>query len=202
MEIIRTKTDPFYKEKSRFLGNCFNVLAEDKIFHYEFIIHKNTATIHTDEVKFIPKVIEEFRLYNKFITEFRTKEGSFYQSFEPVHTFKLPISILQPSQFFINNEMLEQFEQYLDIESITIPVEILNDEYVCLDGHHRLYYAYMNDVKMVDVYLDTMDVFIPDFVYFAKEQNIFNIKDLKRLSKDEYVALWLPFCDSYFKSQQ
>lgn len=198
MKIERTYDDKFYKEKSRILGNCFNVTDNNNIYHYEFIIDKNTATILTDEEKYLNDVIDNFRFYNLYITKFRTKNNSFYKSFDEIHTFKMPISVIQPSQFFINKTKLDNIDNYLDIDDIYIPVAIINDEYVALDGHHRIYLAYLNNKKMVNVYLDNYDPSINDFIYFAKEQNIKTIKDLQILSNEEYIKLWDGFCDQYF----
>lgn len=198
MKIIRTYEDNYYKEKSRILGNCFNVKISNITYHYEFIIQNNTAVINTDNQEYINEVIEKFRFYNKYISTFKTKDNSFYKSFDDVYTYKLPISVIQPSQFFINEDKLNHLDNYLDIDEIYLPVNIINDEYVLLDGHHRLYLAYLNHLKMVNVYLDDYDYSISDFVYFAKEQNIKNIKDLKVISKELYKELWDGFCDQYF----
>ena len=76
MKILRTYIDKYYKEKSRILGNCYNVVIDNKTFHYEFIINKNQATIITDNNDYLNDVIEKFRLDNKFITKFNTKDNS------------------------------------------------------------------------------------------------------------------------------
>lgn len=199
MKIIKTYDDKFYKEKSRLLGNCFNVLEGKNVYHYEFIIKNDLATILTDNIKYINEVIDEFRLYNLYISKFKTKDNSFYKAFDQIQTFKLPISIIQPSQFFINEDKLNNLDLYYDIDEIYIPVAIINDEYVALDGHHRIYLAHINNKKMVNVYLDNYDDSIHDFVYFSKEQNIKNIKDMKILNNTEYIELWDGFCNQYFQ---
>ena len=201
MKIIKTYDNPYFKEKSRVLGNCFIVKDKENIYHYEFIINNTTATIISYNDIYITEVIDKFRFYNKYITKFKTKDNSFYKSFDDIFTFKLPISVIAPSQFFINEDKLNNLDNYMDIDEIYLPVNIINDEYILLDGHHRLYLAYINHKKMVNVYIDEFDDSIYDFIYFAKEQNIKNIKDLKVISKELYKELWDGFCDQYFNSK-
>ena len=201
MKIIKTYDNQYFKEKSRVLGNCFIVKDKENIYHYEFIINNTTATIISDNDIYINEVIDKFRFYNKYITKFKTKDNSFYKSFDDIFTFKLPISVIAPSQFFINEDKLNNLDNYMDVDEIYLPVNIINDEYILLDGHHRLYLAYINHKKMVNVYIDEFDDSIYDFVYFAKEQNIKNIKDLKVISKELYKELWDGFCDQYFNSK-
>lgn len=200
MEIQRDRTNPIYSPKNRALGNCFTVKTESKEIHYEFEIKGREALIITEDLTWIEEAIKEFRFYNFNITTFYTKDRSFYKSFDEVHIFKLPIKILQPSQFFIDRDKLKTIEENLTEKDIHIPVTILNEEYVALDGHTRLYYLYQNDVKMVNVYLDTAGTYIQDFVYMAKEMNIFNISALKLLSHEEYDIYWNKFCDDYFSN--
>lgn len=202
MEIIRDRTNTIYSRKNRLLGNCFTVKADNGEFHYEFDIKGKEARILTENLTWIEEAIKEFRFYNFNITVFYTDDRSFYKAFDEVHTFKLPIKILQPSQFFIDKDKLKEIEQNLLEEDICIPVAIIHDEYVVLDGHTRLYYLYRNDVKMVNVYLDTAFASIQDFVYMAKEMNIFSISALKLLSHEEYDIYWNKFCDEYFASNK
>ena len=197
MKIIRDRENNNYSLKNKILGNCFTVI-DDKEYYYEFCIKNNEALIKTNDLKYIENAIDEFRFYNLNITKFYTNDNSFYKEFDYVYTFKLPIKILQPSQFFIDKDKLKIIEENINFDSINIPVCIINDEYVILDGHTRLYALYENDYKMVNVYIDKAFSHIDDFVYMAKENNIFNIKNLVKLSHDEYDKYWNKFCDDYF----
>ena len=192
--IIRDRESKVYSEKNRLLGNCFTI-KKDIEFHYEFDIRGFEALIICDNLVYINEAIEEFRKYNKYISVYYNKNRSFYKAYDEIHTFKLPINIIQPTEFFINEENLNNISKYLENKEVYLPVNILNDEYVLLDGHTRLYAKYLEDCKMVNVYIDDMNDKIDDLVYMAKEQNINNIKALKLLNNDEYTE-YLKFVES------
>lgn len=192
--IIRDRKSTIYSLKNRLLGNCFTI-KKDIEFHYEFDIRGFEALIICDNLVYINEAIEEFRKYNKYISVYYNKDRSFYKAYDEIHTFKLPINIIQPTEFFINEENLNNISKYLEDKEVYLPVNILNDEYVLLDGHTRLYAKYLEDCKMVNVYIDEMNDKIDDLVYMAKEQNINNIKALKLLNNDEYTE-YLKFVES------
>ena len=52
---------------------------------------------------------------------------------------------------------------------------------------------------MVNVYVDNYEYHINDFVYIAKENNIFNIKNLKVLPDLDYKREWEGFYNQYFE---
>lgn len=189
MKIIQDFKSTYYPEQSRILGNCFTVEDGDKIYHYEFVQKGSEATIKTDSLEFLEAVIEHFRRENRHISVFRTLDSSFYKSYDETFTFKLPISILQVSQFFLNSNRLNDLKTVLDYEHICVPVTILEDEYVLLSRHHEVYLAQAEGIKMVDVYMDTPSSNTKDFVYIAKEQNIRHIGDLKLLEEPEYINI-------------
>ena len=88
---------------------------------------------------------------------------------------------------FINEERLETISSILEDKEVYIPVAIINDEYVALDGHTRIMAKINEDCKMVNVY---MSPFITqatdDMVYMAKENNIHNVKSMPILKASEY----------------
>lgn len=202
MKVIRDLTSEVYSLENRKHGNCFTVIDNDNVkFYYEFIITRDEALIKTKSLLYINEAINEFRFYNLYITKFYNESRSFYKSFDEVFSFKLPINIIQVSQFFLSEEKIEKLSD-LSLKQIYIPVTILNDEYVCVDGHHRLYQAFINDCKMVNVYIDKQESYIQDFVYLAKENKIFRINDLEILTKEEYEEKWIGFCNQYFSFRQ
>lgn len=198
MKIFRDKTNEKYSKKNRDLGNCITIIDNNCNYYYEFVIKNNEGKIITNDTKYINEAIEEFRYYNKYISIFRSEDGSFYKAFDPIFTFKLPIYCIQPSQFFIDQDKLEIIENYMDDDKIYLPVAIIDDEYVLLDGHTRLYALHKNYNKLVNVYIDTPFEGINDFIYIAKENNIFKISNLNVLTHEEYDKLWNGFCDEYF----
>ena len=62
-----------------------------------------------------------------------------------------------------------------------------DDEYVLLDGHARARFLLENDYKMVDVYMDEEDDFTREYVYIAKENNLFKISQMQILSHEDYL---------------
>lgn len=198
MKITRTFNNDYYPNKSLILGNCYDVIINNQIYHHEFIITKNQALIIADSYDYLDEVIFEFRKDNSYITKFRTPDLTYYKAFDDVMTFKLPISIIQVSKPLINKDKLDQLDKEFNLNEIYLPVNIINDEYVLIDGHHRLYLAYLNHIKMVNVYINEYDNSINDFVYFAKEQNVNTIKSTKCIPNDMYDEIWTSFCKYYF----
>lgn len=193
MDIIQTFSDIFFKEKSRILGNCYIIYTQNDKFHYEFIIQENQAKIRTDTSLFLEEIAEYHHQMHPYIQMYYTTDHSFSLHFEKMHTFKLPISILQVSKLFLNQNYLSGLRKYLDPTQICIPVQIIDDEYVVLDRHHELFLALEYGEKMVNVYLDTPKKDIQNPLYIAKEQNTRNIQDLKILADEEYQIISTQF---------
>lgn len=189
MEIVKADAGYTFSEEALALGNCYLAIA-DKDYEYEFTIINNTATIKTTNLEYIEEVVEEFRKTNKYINIFKTLDGNFYKEYEQVPTFKLPINIIQISKPFLNQTKITNFEKYFNPDECYLPVQIIDDEYVLLDGHHRLYTAKENYLKMVNVYLaEITNDAIYDMVYVAKERNLKNINDAVILSDEEFASL-------------
>ena len=55
------------------------------------------------------QLIEEFRFYAEHITEFYDETGTCLAKFEPVQLFDVPLSQIQPSQFFVDREKISSF---------------------------------------------------------------------------------------------
>ena len=200
VKIIRDFESEFYTKKNRLLGNCFTIIDNDNKYYYEFCINNTTAIIKADNLECITDAVSEFRKYNSYINIFKTLDNSYYEEFDPVFTFKLPVNVIQPSKFFIDKDKVDIIENYMESDNIYISVAIINDEYVLLDGHHRLYTMIQNYDKLVNVYISNYDYYINDFIYIAKEQNIFNVKSMPVLSHDEYDKYWNGFLSDYFKN--
>ena len=183
MDIKRDRENNYYNKA---LGNCFTITNNDIKYHYEFEINGIEAKVKYDNILHIKDAINEFRKYNKHICRFYNDDRSFYLGFDEIQTFKLPVDILQPSKFFIDEDKYKAIEKYLENEEFYLPVAIIDDEYVLLDGHVRCKYLIDNYVKMVNVYIDDYDIDIPNYVYIAKENNIFKVKNMEVLPHEEY----------------
>lgn len=190
IEMVSVKRDREYEgymSDNRALGNCFTVDDGKSVYHYEFEINGHEAKVKYDSILYIKDAIKEFRKYNLQVNSFYNENRSFYQGFDPVQTFKLPIDILQPSQFFLDKEKIDNIEKYLPDEDFYVPVCIIDDEYVLLDGHSRVRYLYDNYIKMVNVYMDEPCEMTQEYIYVAKENNLFKIKQLELLPHEEYL---------------
>ena len=193
MKIIRDRENNIYSDKNKSLGNTFTIIENNQKFYYEFDIRGFEALIITDYLPYIEIAIDEFRKYNKYVSVFFTEDRSFYKAFDDLPTFKLPINIIQPSKPFVNEINLKNVSKYLENNEVYLPVNIINDEYVLLDGHTRLYAKNLENQKMVNVYIDDIEPEIEDLVYLLKEQNISTIKNVEILSNEDYNNIWTEF---------
>jgi len=200
LKIIRDFESEIYSKNNRLLGNCFTLIIDKIKYYFEFEINNNQAKIiMADKMQYILNVIDEFRKYNKYVNVFYNNDNSFYKSFDEIYTFKLPINIIQPSKFFIDKDRLDVISNILEDKEVFIPVTILNDEYVCVDGHTRLLAKSLEDNKMVNCYMTDLENHIDDLVYMAKEQNIRNVNKMIVLNHEEYNKYWIEFLNSLYE---
>ncbi len=176
-------------------NEIINITIEN--IKYEFIIHKQEALVNTTDYKYVEDAVNKVHELRPYIYKFHSNDGKFFEEFDVVYSFKLPIKIIQPSKFFIDKDVLDKVDENLNEENIFLPVAIINDEYVLLDGHNRLYALNQNYVKMVNVYISKPEYYIPDFVYIAKENNIKNISSLDVISHEDYVKYWNEFLKQF-----
>lgn len=193
MKIIRDRENNIYSDKNKSLGNTFTIIENNQKFYYEFDIRGFEALIITDYLPYIEIAIDEFRKYSKYVSIFYTENRDFYKAFDDLQTFKLPIKIIQPSKPFVNEINLKNVSKYLENQEVYLPVNIINDEYVLLDGHTRLFAKALENQKMVNVYIDDIEPEIEDLVYLLKEQNISTISNVEILSNEDYNNIWTEF---------
>lgn len=192
-----TKHD-FFSDNNKHINNCVTVKDDKKLYHYEFMIDGLTATIRYNKLDYITHAVDFYHDKNPYIYIYKTEDDTYYQAFEEIHTFKLPIDILQPTKFFIDKSNYDLIEKNIDVDNeFYFPVNIINDEYVLLDGHTLLSVLANNYKKMVNVYIVDYEPEIIDFIYIAKEQNIRNIKSVNILKHEEYEKLWNMFLNEY-----
>lgn len=164
---------------------------------YKFDINGQSAIVSTSDYKYIEDAVKIIKEKKPYVYKYHSLNNDFYQEFDKVFTFKLPINVIQPSKFFIDKEILGKIDENIDEENVFLPVAIINDEYVLLDGHARLYALNENYIKMVNVYIEKYEDYIPDFIYIAKENNIKNIKNLDVLEHDDYEKYWNEFLKQF-----
>ena len=174
-----------------------NIIIKKDNVEYKFIIKKQEAIVLANNFDNIEEIVNYVRDLRPHIYKFHSPNNSYYQEFDTVYSFKLPISVIQPSKFFIDKKIVDEIGDNIDENNVYLPVQIINDEYVLLDGHVRLYCLNQNYIKMVNVYLAKAEPYIPDFVYIAKEGNIKNISSLHVLEHDQYEEYWNQFLDQF-----
>ncbi|MBE6138022.1 MAG: hypothetical protein E7176_06475 [Erysipelotrichaceae bacterium] len=200
MNIYFDTESSIYKEKNRKLKNCITINENNQTYYYEFNIANKKALITYNDDTYLDIAIDEYRKHNPIISIFYNKDNSFYKAFDEIPTYKLPISCIQPTKFFLSEEILNNLEEYIDEDDqIYIPVAIIDEEYVCIDGHHRLMYLNRNYEKLVNVYLYKYPSYLNDFIYLAKENNIKSISNVKILKDEEYKIHWNGFINDYFE---
>ncbi len=180
-----------------FYDDFENIIIEKENKEYKFIIKKQEATVIANDYDNIEEIVEFVRRLRPHIYKFHSPNNTYYQEFDIVYSFKLPIKIIQPSKFFIDKDLLEKIDDKIDKNNVYLPVAIINDEYVLLDGHTLLYSLNQNYVKMVNVYISDYKEYIPDFVYIAKENNIKSIDKLDLVNHDDYNKYWNEFLKQF-----
>ncbi|MBX9101024.1 GNAT family N-acetyltransferase [Streptococcus anginosus] len=115
----------------------------------------------------------------------------------------LPLSAIQPSQFYLSEKKLEQVQTWFDIKDINalkpLPIKRLKDKIFFTDGHSRVFIAYQAGFEEIPVYAEEDDLNW-DFYYYClqtcEEKGILTIKDLENriLPESDYRKKWLDWC--------
>lgn len=198
---IDNYTDKRFSKQVLYQHGAFLV---NDVYPCEFhITGIDTAKVIYHDYSYIDKLIEEFRFYAGHITKFYTKHHKLIRRYPDVILTKRKIKDLQPSQFYVDVQKIENIMKWAKCdENFVIPIMKFNGMYVILDGHTRLYYAYMLGMKNVFTYEDESDENIIDFVEEAKKRNILDISNLESVTHEEYIDKWYSYCDKYFEGKK
>ena len=195
---INAYDDNRFSQEALYQHGCYIVDGDASV---EIKIISQTEAIIKGEEAYFDEVIEEFRFNAGHITNFYNESGKLIKKFKDVEVFKLDLDKIQPIQFFIDNDKLEAVKSFVNREEdVIIPVTICEDTYASLDGHTRLYIAYILGFKYVHAYLSETFCGFDYFFYEARKRNIFTAKDLTLLTHDYYTVKWDKFCDEYYMS--
>lgn len=166
------------------------------------IVGVDLAQITTSWSDSLDEVIDEFREYAQHITRFIDADNHVIKEFEPIPLIKIPIALLQPSQFYINQEKLRAIGTWIvSEEQVIIPVVKMRSQFVVADGHTRLYAALKHGIQEAYMYIIEEPAYLSDFVSEALILNIKKIDDLQELDALEYEKKWIDFCKTYFSRQ-
>ncbi|MBF1294967.1 MAG: hypothetical protein HXM96_02540 [Parvimonas sp.] len=173
-------------------------LIDEEPYEIE-IISSDSAFVKGKNRKNFKKLIEYFRYYSPHINNFFDENNKKIISFEKKPVLTLEVDKIQPSQFYIDEDKVNALENFIkNSKDIVIQVVKSDEGYICVDGHTRLFIAFLKNFKTVHAIETEFDDDTNYFVSKAKKRNIFTIKDLKLVSHSDYKKLWNDFCDSYF----
>ena len=197
---INTYEDHRFSQEALNQHGCY--LADGDVPIEIKIISQSEAIIKGDKTYF-NEVIDEFRFNSEHITKFYDESGKIVKQFKDLELFKLDIDKIQPIQFFVDKDKLEAVKSFVSSEEdVIIPVAKHDGTYVSLDGHTRLYLAYILGFKHIYAYFsedfDGFDYFFDE----ARKRNIYAVKDLILLDHEEYVDKWDKFCDEYYMNRE
>ena len=173
-------------------------LIDEEPYEIE-IISSDSAFVKGKNRKNFKKLIEYFRYYSPHILNFFDENDKKIISFEKKSVLTLEVDKIQPSQFYIDEDKVNALKGFIkNSKDIVIQVVKSEDGYICVDGHTRLFIAFLKNFKTVHAIETEFDDDTNYFVSQAKKRNIFTIKDLKLVSHSDYKNLWIDFCNSYF----
>lgn len=146
-----------------------------------------------------PELIDAFRFHAPHIIRYSDERGSLLACFPEPERIDLPITLIQPSQFYVDREKLAAVATFLSgWEDVTIQVLPWEDRYIALDGHTRLYWAARQGIEHVYAVISETDDWVWSFVREARARGIFTPGDMKLLEHEEYEILWDRYCDAVF----
>ncbi|WP_455060769.1 hypothetical protein [Parvimonas micra] len=173
-------------------------LIDEEPYEIE-IISSDSAFVKGKNREFFKKLIEYFRYYSPHINNFFDENNKKIISFEKKSLLILEVDKIQPSQFYIDEDKVNALKGFIkNSKDIVIQVVKSDEGYICVDGHTRLFIAFLKNFKTVHAIETEFDNDANYFVSQAKKRNIFTIKDLKLVSHSDYKNLWIDFCNSYF----
>ncbi|WBB32410.1 ParB/RepB/Spo0J family partition protein [Parvimonas micra] len=173
-------------------------LIDEEPYEIE-IISNDSAFVRGKNRENFKKLIEYFRYYSPHINNFFDENNKKIISFEKKPVLTLEVDKIQPSQFYIDEDKVNALKSFIkNSKDIVIQVVKSDDGYICVDGHTRLFIAFLKNFKTVLAIETEFDDDTNYFVSQAKKRNIFTIKDLELVPHSDYKKLWNDFCDSYF----
>lgn len=176
------------------------IVDGNQLCMFEIIDHCSAIVYFNGNINIRP-VIDEFRNYAEHITTFYDKNHNKICEYPRMLTKTVPLELIQPSQFFVDVDKVKAVSTFLhQPEDVIIPVTYDNGlgKYLSLDGHSRMYHAFKQGWKDVNIYETTPGSYIAGFVEEARRRGVFRISQIMQLSHQEYIHEWYSFCDEFF----
>lgn len=199
IERIHTYDDPRFP--AHILKEHGAFLADGKPVYFEITSDRDATLYHAPED--CRELIDTFRFYAPHITRFTDPQGKAIAMLPDKTIFRVPLSAIQPSQFFVDREKLTAVADFIKEPSdCIIQVVRQGERYISLDGHTRLYLAVQNGWDTVRAVEEETDAYIFAFVEEAKKRHIFTPADLVPLDHAAYEREWNGYCDAFFAARE
>ena len=193
---INTYNDNQFSKAVLLQHGCF--LVDGKPYEVE-IISDYEAIIRGENQAVYTAVIGEFRFYAPHITRFYDRDGKIVMEYPRLPLLTLCLNQIQPSQFYVDEDKIAAISSFIhELQDIIIQVLPNEERFISLDGHTRLYYAFMKGWECVRAVVETADDWIYKFVDEAQKRGIYTPKEMTLVSHDEYEIKWIRFCDVFF----
>ena len=147
-------------------------LIDEEPYEIE-IISSDSAFVKGKNRKNFKKLIEYFRYYSPHILNFFDENDKKIISFEKKPILTLEVDKIQPSQFYIDEGKVNALENFIkNSKDIVIQVVKSDEGYICVDGHTRLFIAFLKNFKTVHAIETEFDNDTNYFVSQSKKRNI------------------------------
>ncbi len=198
IERINTYSDKRFSKNALYQHGCF--LLDQKPYEVE-IVSDFEAIVRGENKSEYHNIIDEFRFFAPHITEFLDEDCNIVKEFAHAEPFTVLLEEIQPSQFYVDEEKVAAISTFIQKpEDIIIQVLPFNERYISLDGHTRLYYAFLKGFEYVRAVIESSDDYIYAFTAEAQKRGIYTPKDMVLLRHDEYEEKWNRFCDKFFEA--
>ncbi len=178
-------------------------LVDDKYKCSFRIIDKDSAIVYFDREIDVYELIDEFRFYAEHIINFYDENMKLIKAFPPIEIFYVNIKDIQPSQFFVDMDKVNAIATFIESEEdIYIPLAKIEDGFVSVDGHSRIYYAATKGYRRVKAFITEPGDYLKGFVEEARKRKIYSPYDLELIPHEEYNIKWHKFCDDFFKDRK
>lgn len=201
MEICRIDgyDDPRFSKKALLQHGAF--LIDGRLPCEIEITGPDSAVVRCPEGMAADALIETFRFYAEHITAFYAPDGRLLRAWEPKRRFQVRLDEIQPSQFYVDEDKLRAVASFVKSgRDVIIPLtpEEEGGRYVSLDGHTRLYLAWLLGLETVTGFEAEADGCIQGFVREAKRRGVLQVRHMEKVPHAVYEEKWNRFCDRFF----
>ena len=177
-------------------------IVDDEPYEIE-IISNNIAVVRGKNRSAYEELIEEFRYHAPHVCRFLDGTGTVIKEYPSAEEAWIEVSNIQPSQFYVDEDKLEAIKSFINKEEdIVVQVIPWNDRFISLDGHTRLYLAYLLGFRQVKAVIVEQEEWVWQFVIEAQKRGIITPKDMTLLSHEDYEVKWNQFCDNLFADEK